>query len=510
MKRKIVFFTLSLFLNFFSNNSYCQFSANFTPDWAECLGQNGSYYETVNCAILHSNGYVYCVGYTVNGVHDFFISKVSPTNGVEVFSSSPLISASTDILHSVAESSDSTLIAVGVVGNHSSLYPNYYGAGDLVVARFNQDGLMTNIKTFGGTKIDRAYSVICNSDSTIVIAGKTASIDNDFSNSNSHGGVDGLVMKLDYNFDVIWKLRVGTAGEDCFNRIIKSRDGNYLCVGYSVPDTLDFNKRNVMFCKVTNSGTALSTKYYFSTMESSSTGISLAEDSINGNIFIVGTNYDNYMAAYGSNSFIIKTNFNGTQIKRVDYAYNNTSSFRDLVIVDNTLYIVGEIPLNVRKMGIYIFDENLNNISQTGYLTIGSNDVPYSILYYDNSFILAGMCYGSAGSVNYWNNYSPTSNYDAAILKVSKSSALSLPEFESKNGSFVVYPNPSSDFIFLLNNSAKLKISSIKVLDILGRELICLNNPNNIDKVAIDIHELKEGLYVMIVNNEYSIKFIKE
>ena len=69
---------------------------------------------------------------------------------------------------------------------------------------------------------------------------------------------------------------------------------------------------------------------------------------------------------------------------------------------------------------------------------------------------------------------------------------------------FKLYPNPTTDFIQVSNIKEK---SSAKIFDILGKELKSLELFSSSKK--IDVSKLKPGLYFLSINNNASLKFIK-
>ena len=73
-----------------------------------------------------------------------------------------------------------------------------------------------------------------------------------------------------------------------------------------------------------------------------------------------------------------------------------------------------------------------------------------------------------------------------------------------KSNSIVVYPNPSSDYISL-NTSENVEI---KILDILGNEVLAIEN--YVKSSKINIFALQSGLYFIKINESQSHKFLKK
>lgn len=100
-------------------------------------------------------------------------------------------------------------------------------------------------KCIGGTGDDQANDVLLNTDGTMVIAGSSKS--NDGNVTGHHGALtssDAWVAKLDANGNVLWQRSVGGSLNDYFSTVIKSSDGNYICVGATESNDGDLNFNN--------------------------------------------------------------------------------------------------------------------------------------------------------------------------------------------------------------------------------------------------------------------------
>jgi hypothetical protein len=81
-------------------------------------------------------------------------------------------------------------------------------------------------------------------------------------------------------------------------------------------------------------------------------------------------------------------------------------------------------------------------------------------------------------------------------------STLNTPEFESNENQFKIYPNPTSNILFV---EGIKEIESIAVFDLNARKLI-----NSQDSDTIDVSQLSAGTYIIKVNNEENFRFIKK
>ncbi|WP_445748913.1 glycosyl hydrolase 53 family protein [Polaribacter sp.] len=85
-------------------------------------------------------------------------------------------------------------------------------------------------------------------------------------------------------------------------------------------------------------------------------------------------------------------------------------------------------------------------------------------------------------------------------------STLNINEITSdKNKSYQIFPNPGSDVLQIISLNEVLK--SIQIFDINGR-LIFQKNSRNFTE-SLKIYQLSKGMYILKINNEKSIKFIK-
>ena len=468
---------------------------------------NSSYYEEINNSILHSDGFVYAVGQTViGGQQDFFLSKVSIVDGCQIYYVNPQFGSYSDILHGVAEAFDQTIVAVGIVGSSSNVYQEcqYHGAGDMVIVRFDSnDGSILNIKTIGGSGLDRAYSVISLEDGSSIIAGKSSSNDFDFQSVPSYGGEDAVVIKVDYDFNIIWMNRIGSTGDDFFKKIIKSRDDTYLCVGSYFTN----NKKAGLFCKVSPMGQILQQKVYESQLENITEIASITEDIHTGYLFLVGNYFSPgiIVISYCAGSFVIKTTFNGTEVKRINKVYgprtsslqnSRPMSFNDIIYFDNKLIICGQLPSPLRDVGIWVYTINLESLYESSYSTYWVSEGAKSILQTHDAFIVSGTVYSSDTISAYYQNSFSSAVYDSFMLKVKKSSALSVDNHIAKN-SFVLFPNPVIDNLIIQcdNNYEKICFT---VFNSAGQTMI---NGNFIYETVIQTSNFPQGLYIVKLTN---------
>jgi hypothetical protein len=77
---------------------------------------------------------------------------------------------------------------------------------------------------------------------------------------------------------------------------------------------------------------------------------------------------------------------------------------------------------------------------------------------------------------------------------------------ESKNSDIFIYPNPTKDKVFIRSDTRT--INTIHFFDITGKLIKEFVNVNN-NKIEIDLHDLKNGIYFINID-ETTTKIIKQ
>ncbi len=99
------------------------------------------------------------------------------------------------------------------------------------VLRLDLEGNIIWDKTLGGLGYNRPHSVVQTNDGNIIIAGLNDMDGGDV--SVNYGGADFWVVKMDIEGNLIWDKSFGGSGDDIVEKIIKTRDGDFLLVGTS-------------------------------------------------------------------------------------------------------------------------------------------------------------------------------------------------------------------------------------------------------------------------------------
>ena len=96
----------------------------------------------------------------------------------------------------------------------------------------NNEGQLTFVKTYGGSKNDSAQSITATSDGGYAILGYTQSNNNDIIDKQDES-FDYWVLKFDANDQLQWQKTYGGSLDDRGSDIIQTSDGGFAILGYS-------------------------------------------------------------------------------------------------------------------------------------------------------------------------------------------------------------------------------------------------------------------------------------
>lgn len=99
------------------------------------------------------------------------------------------------------------------------------------------------IKTFGGSGIDEAISVVEANDGNYMVLGNTRSSDGDITDKSGSDN-DFWLLKVSKTGDIIWSKTYGGSNDENAARITKTNDGGYLLSGYTSSNDGDVSGNN--------------------------------------------------------------------------------------------------------------------------------------------------------------------------------------------------------------------------------------------------------------------------
>jgi len=190
--------------------------------------------------------------------------------------------------------------------------------GGYIVAGYNQtplvgyDGRIIKMdqnlneewnRTYGGSSLDKFYSINQTSDGGYIIAGITYSFD--------VGGGDAWLMKTNDMGNISWSKIFGSTAMDIFKSVYQTSDGGYIMAGNTQSYTVGLE--DVWLLKTDSSGNELWNKTFGGISNDLGTCVMQTSD---GGFIIAGTNI---VSGLGSQAWLIKTDSSGNELWNYTY-----------------------------------------------------------------------------------------------------------------------------------------------------------------------------------------------
>jgi hypothetical protein len=135
-----------------------------------------------------------------------------------------------DTALSIKQSKDGGYIMAGTTYSKDGDVSISYGKNDYWIVKLNFEGELEWEKSFGGSGNDVATDVYADEDG-FVLVGRTQSNDGDV--SGNHGGYDYWIVKIDLKGDIVWQRPFGGSRSERASSIIKTTDNCYIVAGSS-------------------------------------------------------------------------------------------------------------------------------------------------------------------------------------------------------------------------------------------------------------------------------------
>jgi hypothetical protein len=141
-----------------------------------------------------------------------------------------------DAAFSIAETSDGGYIMAGQTASKEGDVSNNHGSTDAWVVKLDRTGNQQWQHTFGGTGSEGAQSIIETSEGGYIMAGWTNSNDGDITGYHvgwgmNIGNIDGWVVRLNKDGNLLWNKAFGGSSSDRINSIIQGMDNSYTIAG---------------------------------------------------------------------------------------------------------------------------------------------------------------------------------------------------------------------------------------------------------------------------------------
>jgi hypothetical protein len=200
------------------NNCNGQIDEGDVCTFSKTIG--GSRWDIASSIIQSSDGGYVVAGWTESfgaGNEDFYVVKLDSSGNV--IWTKTIGGSKGDRANSIVQGSDGGYVIAG--------WTESFGAGfaDFYVVKLDSSGNVVWTKTIGGSLTDAAISIIQSSDGGYVVAGYTQSF--------GAGGSDMYIVKLDSSGNVVWTKIIGGSNDDVASSIIRSSDGGYIVTGHT-------------------------------------------------------------------------------------------------------------------------------------------------------------------------------------------------------------------------------------------------------------------------------------
>ncbi len=161
------------------------------------------------------------------GNYDATVMSINPNNG-DILWQTTFGGSNADYIYDITFIG-SDIYVVGATKSNDGDITSGHGNYDYLVAKLDINGNLIWVKTFGGSDIDKATSVIV-VNSTIKVLGYSKSIDGDIATGSNHGGYDIWLLNLDTDGNILSQHTYGGSNDDKsveFNKNVEY-DGNII------------------------------------------------------------------------------------------------------------------------------------------------------------------------------------------------------------------------------------------------------------------------------------------
>ncbi|WP_415329081.1 T9SS type A sorting domain-containing protein [Chryseobacterium sp. MMS23-Vi53] len=431
---------------------------------------------------------------TNHGGNDVWIVKMSALGNIQWQKSYG--GSSTEAANSIQQTADGGYIVAGSTSSVDGDVSGYHGGvSDIWVIKLDQSGNIQWQKTYGGSSTEGVSEIRQTTDGGYIIAGRTLSLNGDV--TITYGGGDGWIIKTDASGNIQWQKTYGGSSTDNISSIQQTSDGGYIACGNTISTngqiTQSFGGGDYWVIKLDQSGFIQWQKSYGGSatenpskiLQTTDNGYIIAGHSQSTNGQITG-NHGGYDA------WIVKIDATGNILWQKSYGGANNDYCYDICQTSDGGYAVLGIWGTMISPTTERHDYWITKITSTGDVqwqeTFGGaqDDIARAVHQTsDNGYIIAGST----------QSFTTDNNDDAWIIKLN-SSTLNTSEKEL-SAKLTVYPNPAKDFVNLKNIPAE---SVVSIIDISGKKLS--GQKYNEKNITINTSQLIEGTYIIRVENK--------
>ena len=427
-------------------------------EWEKSFG--GSGVEGINSFQKSSDGGYIIAGYSnsndgdVTGNHggyDFWVLKLTSVGALEWQKS--LGGSLDDIANSIFQTSEGGYIVSGITESNDGDVTENKGNNDVWIVKLSSNGTIEWQKSYGGASSESGESIQQTSDGGHIVAGWSFSQNGDV--TGNHGSVDHWVIKLTDSGNIEWEKTLGGLGADWAWAVQQTSDGGYIVAGDSNNKsgdvTANFGSVDYWVVKLYSSGLIDWQKSFGGGLGESPKSIQQTTD---GGYIITGfsaSNDGNVTGNHGESDYWV---------------------------------------VKITATGSLEWQKSLGGTDAELYA--------YALQVSNDDYIVAGTTFSNDGDVTVNNGAS-----DIWIVQLTPFLGVDDTDLGS---TILLYPNPNTGQ-FYLNFSSLKDVSSILIIDVLGRSVY---SNINISPETVEINQnLAAGMYVVTVKSGASATYLK-
>ena len=434
----------------------------------------------------------------------------------------------TDRARSIFQTTDGGYLLGGDSRSNSSgdKTENSRGGYDFWVVKIDAAGLVEWDKTLGGDDHDVLTSAIQNSNDEFIVTGLSWSNISGDKTENNVGLTDIWVLKLSNSGSIIWQNTIGGSDLDLPAQIIEAIDGGYVIVASSDSnasgDKTDDSEgeRDLWVIKIDEAGALGWQNTIGGSDLDSASGITIGGTD---GYLVLGDSKSDASGDKSENSmglqdyWIVKLDLGGNIVWQNTIGGEGSDVPSDVTLLENGGYLVtgwstslssGDKDEDSVGLDYWVVRTDAQGIIN-GQNTFTANDFDSSSSVIEDAngdFLVAGQ---SRSGISGDKSEALIGVQDNWVIKFSN--FLGVSENKLSNG-FIIYPNPTSG-ILTIDNPLSVEYTSVRLLDMLGRELEKFKTSTNNNGQEIDISKIQSGVYfieIAGVNFKTSARIIKQ
>jgi hypothetical protein len=353
--------------------------------------------------------------------------------------------------------------------------------------------------SFGGADWDFANSVAYIPNIAYFIAGKTY--------NNTSGMADAFVAAVSLNGDTLWTKTIGGSGDDVFNCIDTTNDGNLIASGYT--NSFGNGAYDFYLVKIDIHGNILWTKTYGQTANE----IAYAARATSDNGYVVIGSSNSY-PAINTDPWLVKTNADGDSLWSYFYYNNNDEEFFDIKQQNNGKYLLAGY---TTTWGFGKKEVIVHLVSSAGDYLYGNtyggdwDDLAYSVGFAsDGGFFFTGTT--ESKGVGLANIYFIKTN-NQCYTDTNSIHIMNIDEIIDENILLNLYPNPTNNYINIDIKGNFIDMLYVNIYNMMGEIILTDEAKISLNKITLNysVKNFKAGIYFLNIKNDKlneTLKFI--